>query len=83
MRQLAAMACQSFDIGVLRPDGRMLLREGWAAEQIGNALSWLRLENAYGAHIYIRPSGAHALSLIDDLSADSLRRMKKAGFELP
>ena len=80
-RQIAAMACQSFDIGVLRPDGRMLLREGWAAEQIGNALSWLRRENAYGAHIYIRPSGAHALSLVDDLSADSLKRMKDTGFE--
>jgi len=33
------------------------------------------------AHVYIRPSGAHALSLIDDLSADSLKRMKEAGFE--
>jgi len=81
MRQLAAMACESFDIGVLRPDGRMLLREGWAAEQICNALSWFRRENAYGAHIYIRPAGAHALSLVDDLSADSLKRMKEAGFE--
>ena len=59
----------------------MLLREGWAAEQICNALSWFRRENAYGAHIYIRPSGAHALSLVDDLSADSLKRMKEAGFE--
>jgi hypothetical protein len=53
MRQLSAMACRSFDIGVLRAGGRMLLREGWAAEQIGHALSWLRRENAYGAHIYI------------------------------
>jgi len=75
------MACRSFDVGVLRLDGHILLREGWAAEQIGNALSWLRRENAYGAHIYIRPSGAHALSLVDDLSADSLKRMKESGFE--
>ena len=54
----------------------MLLREGWVAEQIGNALSWLRRENAYGAHIYIRPYGAHALSLVDDLSAHSLKGMR-------
>jgi len=81
MRQLAAMACQSFDIGVLRHDGRMLLHEGWGAGQIGNALSWLRRENAHGAHIYIRPYGAHALSMVDDLSSDSLKRMKELGFE--
>jgi hypothetical protein len=71
MRQLAAMACQSYDVGVLRPEGSMLLREGVTAEQIDKALSWLRRENAYGAHSYIRPYGAHALSLVDDLSADS------------
>ncbi|MGO9061414.1 MAG: RepB family DNA primase [Candidatus Binataceae bacterium] len=81
MCQLAAMACQSFEIGVLRPDGRMLLREGLTVEQIDRRLGWLRRENAFGAHIYIRPSGAHALSLVDDLSAASLKRMKEAGFE--
>jgi len=80
MRQLAAMACQSFEVGVLRPNGRMLLRE-WTAEQIDIAVGWLRRENAYGAHIYIRPYGAHALGLVDDLSADSLKRMKESGFE--
>ena len=56
-------------------------KDGRPNRSIGNALSWLRRENAYGAHIYIRPSGAHAPSLIDDLSADSLKRMKEAGFE--
>src|SRR5262249_44393138 len=80
MRHLAAMACQSFEVGVLRPNGRMLLRE-WTAEQIDRAVGWLRRENARGAHIYIRPYGAHALSLVDDLSVDSLKRMKESGFE--
>src|SRR5260370_2039269 len=80
MRQLAAMACKSFEVGVLRANGRMLVRE-WTAEQIDIAVGWLRRENAYGAHIYIRPYGAHALGLVDDLSADSLKRMKESGFE--
>ncbi len=30
-------------------------------------------------NIYIRPSGVQALSLVDDLSADSLKRMKESG----
>jgi hypothetical protein len=80
MRQLAAMACESFEVGVLRPNGRMLLRE-WTAEQIDTAVGRLRRENARGAHIYIRPYGAHALSLVDDLSVDSVKRMKQSGFE--
>jgi len=66
-KQLCAMGCELFDLGILQHDGRMLLREGWSAEQIDAALSWLKRENARGAHIFIRPHGAHALSLVDDL----------------
>jgi len=33
-RQLAAMSGERFDVGVLRPDGRMLLRENWTPDQI-------------------------------------------------
>ena len=59
----------------------MLLRSGWSAEQIDAALSWLRRENACGAHIFVRPDGAHALSLVDDLSAETIARMTNAGFQ--
>ncbi len=58
----------------------MLLRERWSAKRIQAALNWLRRENACGAHIYIRPCGTHALSLVDDLSADSLRQMRESSF---
>jgi len=79
-RQLAAMA-SVFDIGVLRPSGWMLLREKWNAEDIDAALTWLRRENARGAHIFVRPHGAHALSLIDDLNAENIDRMMDHGFQ--
>jgi hypothetical protein len=36
-RQLAAMSGERFDVGVLRPDGRMLLREDWTRDQIAGA----------------------------------------------
>jgi hypothetical protein len=80
-RQLAAMACDYFDIGTLRPDGRMLLREAWTVSKIEEAIQRLRRENAHGAHIFARPHGIHALSLIDDLSVEAITRMANAGFQ--
>ncbi len=81
LKQLCAMDCELFEIGILHQDGRMLLRTGWSVEQIEAALSWLRRENARGAQIFVRPHGAHALSLVDDLSAETITRMTVAGFQ--
>ena len=75
------MGCELFEIGVLHRDGRMLLRRGWSAERIDSALGWLRRENARGAHIFVRPDGPHALSLVDDLSSEAITRMTNTGFE--
>jgi len=80
-RQLAAMASDYLDIGILRPDGRMLLREAWTVSQIEEAIQRLRRENARGAHIFVRPHGVHALSLVDDLGVDAIARMTNAGFQ--
>ncbi|SRR6266851_1622498 len=80
-RQLAAMACDYLDIGILRPDGRMILREAWTVSQIQEAIQRLRRENARGAHIFIRPHGTHALSLVDDLGIDAIARITDAGFQ--
>jgi DNA primase RepB-like protein len=59
----------------------MILREGQGTAAIELALKWLRHENAKGAHIYIRPADPHGLSLIDDLTAEAVERMKTEGFE--
>ena len=80
-RQLAAMACDYFEVGILRQDGRMVLREAWNATRIEQAIPSLRRENARGAHIFVRPHGAHALSLIDDLGVDAIAQMTGAGFQ--
>jgi hypothetical protein len=80
-RQLHAMGCGLVDLGVFRADSRMLLREGWRAEQVEAVLSWLRRENARGAHIFVRPHGVHSLSLIDDLNSEAIIRMIEHGFQ--
>ena len=81
LAQLEAMGCERFDIGVKRSEGTMQLREGWGAKQILKAILWLRRENLYGAHIYVRPAGIHGLSLVDDLTAAAVSRMKAEGYE--
>jgi hypothetical protein len=80
MDQLEALGVASFDIGVKRCDGTMLLREGWGAKQVLKSLLWLRRENLNRGHIYVRPAGRHGLSLVDDLKPDALVRMKAEGF---
>jgi hypothetical protein len=79
--QLRAMGCACFDLGVRRDGGEMVLREGQDAFAVAEAVKWLRHENAKGAHVYIRPAGIHSLSLLDDLTADAIERMKAEGFE--
>ncbi|MGO9057664.1 MAG: DNA-primase RepB domain-containing protein [Candidatus Binataceae bacterium] len=81
MDQLEAMGCERFDIGVKRVDGAMILREGWGTRQVLKSLLWLRRENLNRGHIYVRPSGAHGLSLVDDLKAAAIAGMKAQGFE--
>jgi len=81
MDQLEATGCERFDIGIKRIDGVMILREGWGAKQVLKSLLWLRRENLNRGHIYVRPSGAHGLSLVDDLEAATIARMKREGFE--
>src|SRR5712675_297378 len=71
-KQLSAMGCELFEIGVLCQDATMLLRAPWTVERIDGALGWLRRENAHGAHIFVRPHGVHALRLVDDLSAETI-----------
>jgi len=80
-RQLAAMGSESFDIGVLRQSGRMLLRERWSAEHVVSVLKWLRRENARGGQIFVRPHGEHALSLLDDLTSSAIFELKHSGFD--
>lgn len=81
MDQLEAMGCERFDIGVKRIDGAMILREGWGTRQVLKSLLWLRRENLNRGHIYVRPSGSHELSLVDDLKTHAITLMKAEGFE--
>lgn len=82
--QVAAMGVELFEVGLFNPDVRvgkpaMLLRV-WNTATILKSVPWLRRQNSEGRNIYIRPNGEHDLSMIDDLTKDSVSAMKGEGF---
>src|ERR1700674_5640132 len=81
MRQAQAMDTKLFEVGLFKPSARaeMLLRT-WDSDTVVQSIAWLKFQNLDGRNIYIRPKGEHALSMIDDLTAEALERMKHSGF---
>jgi hypothetical protein len=84
-RQVRAMGADMFEIGLFKPmDGvsrhAEMLPRVWNVDVLIKSVPWLKFQNSDGRNIYIRPKGEHALSLVDDLTAETLNRMKDAGF---
>src|SRR6266850_7913785 len=81
-KQGRAMKASTFEVGLFDPTaahGAMLPRV-WDLDTLLRAVSWLRLKNAQGRNIYIRPAGEHSLSLIDDASIQVIEQLKSEGF---
>jgi hypothetical protein len=82
--QIAAMGCEVFEVGLFKPEAQvdepLMLPRTWDVEALLRSVPWLRKENRDGRNIYVRPKGEHALSLIDDLTGDAVREMKRTGF---
>src|SRR6516164_346 len=81
-RQAAAMHAEVFEIGLFDPkNSRAMLPRVWDRDTLLRSIPWLRLKNGRGRNIYIRPSGEHRLSLIDDIGWRTVARLKEEGFE--
>jgi hypothetical protein len=81
-RQAAAMHTEVFEIGLFDPkNSRAMLPRVWDRDTLLRSIPWLRLKNGRGRNIYIRPSGEHRLSLIDDIGWRTVARLKEEGFE--
>jgi len=81
-KQARAMSASAFEVGLFDPTaehGAMLPRV-WDLDTLLRSVSWLRLKNLEGRNIYIRPSGEHPLSLIDDASTQTIELLKSEGF---
>jgi hypothetical protein len=80
--QAAAMHAEVFEIGLFDPNSsRQMLPRVWDRNTLLQSIPWLRLKNGHGRNIYIRPSGEHRLTLIDDIGWRGVGRLKEEGFE--
>lgn len=79
--QINAMKSNCFDIGIRSEDrGFMINRKMVILADIIRCIRWLKHMNAQKNHIYIRPTGPHSLSLLDDINLSTVQKMKKEGY---
>src|SRR5580704_18965788 len=77
---LTAIEAPLYNIGVLSDRGMLPGLDSIPAAAMLDRLSLLKYRNAHGSHIYIRPSGEHRFTTLDDLSESSLARLSADGF---
>ena len=77
---LAAIEAPLYDVGVLNDRGMLPGLDGIPASAVLERLPLLKYRNARGSHIYIRPSGEHRFTVLDDLDETSLARLSADGF---
>ena len=77
---LGAIEAPLYDVGVLSDRGMLPGLDGIPTSSVLEKLSLLKYRNARGSHIYIRPSGEHRYTALDDLSEISLARLAADGF---
>ena len=86
-QQIEAMDCEVYEIGLFKPnvpgsdskEPEMLPRT-WDSATLLRSVPWLRYQNSQSRNIYIRPSGEHQFSMVDDLTANAIKRMRLEGF---
>ncbi len=77
---LGAIEAPLYDVGVLSDRGMLPGLDGIPATAVLERLPLLKYRNARGSHIYIRPSGEHRFTVLDDLEEGSLARLSADGF---
>ncbi len=77
---LQAIEAPLYDVGVLSERGMLPGLDGIPASAVIERLPLLKYRNARGSHIYIRPSGEHRYTALDDLCEISLAKLTSDGF---
>lgn len=80
-KMLQALGAPAYDIGVLSDRGMLPGLAALTDRQVESRIPLLKSHNARGAHIYIRPSGEHRFTVLDDLTRDSVDRLRADGME--
>jgi hypothetical protein len=77
---LTAIEAPLYDVGVLTDRGMLPGLDSISVAAVLERLPLLKYRNAHGSHIYIRPSGEHRFTTLDDLSETSIARLAADGF---
>ena len=80
-RMLAALDAPAYDLGILSNRGMLPGLSDLTAAGVFSRLPLLKAHNARGAHIYVRPTGEHRYTVLDDLNSDSVDRLAGDGLE--
>ena len=80
-RMLAALDAPAYDFGILSERGMLPGLSNLTATGVFSRLPLLKAHNARGAHIYVRPTGEHRYTVLDDLNSDSVDRLAGDGLE--
>jgi hypothetical protein len=78
---LAALDAPAYDIGILSDRGVLPGLSDLPDHLVMSRLPLLKAHNSRGAHIYIRPSGEHRFTVLDDLNQSSIDRLAADDFE--
>lgn len=79
-KQISALGVPGFEIGVRHAKTGQMLNRQWTVAELEQSTAWLKRMNATGNDIYVRPAGEHALVLLDDLKAETLKAMQGQGY---
>src|ERR1700730_469574 len=77
---LTAIEAPLYDVGVLSDRGMLPGLDSISATAVLERLPLLKYRNGHGSPIYIRPSGEHRFTTLDDLHEPSLARLSADGF---
>ena len=77
---LSAIEAPLYDVGVLGDRGMLPRLAGISAAQVLDRLPLIKYRNVRGCHIYIRPSGEHRFTVLDDLDEAAIARLSEDGF---
>jgi RepB DNA-primase from phage plasmid len=72
---LAALDAPAYDIGILSDRGMLPGLSDLPPDLVMSRLPLLKAHNSRGAHIYVRPSGAHRFTVLDDLNQSSIDQL--------
>ena len=80
-QMLAVIEAPLYDVGVLSSRGMLPGLDQLPASAVIEKLRLLKFRNARGSHIYLRPSGEHRFTVLDDLDQAKLASLSADGFE--